>query len=90
MTVDSDGCLWVAMWGGGRLVRLSPDGELLGEVVVPVEQPSSCVFGGPRRDVLYVTTAREGLDVEPDDVAGSVLAVRGLGVTGLACTPFGG
>jgi sugar lactone lactonase YvrE len=91
LTVDSEGCLWVAMWGGARLVRISPDGDVLAEIPVPVAQPSSCTFGGPGLDVLYVTTAREGLDIaDDDDSAGSILAVYGLGVTGQPAVPFGG
>jgi sugar lactone lactonase YvrE len=93
MTVDSTGCLWIAMWGGGRIVRVSPEGSVIDVVPVPVAQPSSCAFGGPELDVLYVTTAREGLDVPPPPagaVDGSVLAVRGLGVTGLPSTRFRG
>lgn len=90
MTIDADGCLWIAMWGGGRIVRLSPDGEILATVPVPVAQPSSCAFAGPDVDVLVVTTAREGLDLAEDDVAGSVLVVRGLGVRGLPSRPFAG
>lgn len=89
MTVDADGCLWIAIWGGSRVVRLSPDGELLTEIPVPVEQPSSCAFGGAALDVLYVTSAREGLDDAPPP-AGSVLAVHGLGVRGRPATRFGG
>lgn len=90
LTVDTDGCLWVAMWGGGRLVRLSAAGQVLGEVLLPVEQPSSCTFGGPDLDVLYVTSAREGLDLALGDVAGSVLAIRGTGATGLPVNRFRG
>ncbi|MFB6782379.1 SMP-30/gluconolactonase/LRE family protein [Streptomyces sp. NPDC056352] len=90
MTVDSDGCLWIAMWRGGRLFRLSPDGGVLAEVPLPVDQPTSCTFGGPDLDVLYVTTAREGLGPGPAGPAGSVLAVRGLGVRGMPAHRFGG
>lgn len=90
MTADAHGCLWIAMWGGGRLLRVSPEGRTLAEVPLPVAQPSSCAFGGPDLDVLYVTTAREGLDLDPASPAGSVLAVRGLGVRGLPATRFGG
>jgi sugar lactone lactonase YvrE len=92
LTVDSGGCLWIAMWGGSRIVRVSPEGSVIGEVPVPVAQPSSCVFGGPRLDVLYVTTAREGLGhaLPGTAVDGSVLAVSGLGVTGLPGVRFGG
>ncbi|MBN6056685.1 SMP-30/gluconolactonase/LRE family protein, partial [Nonomuraea sp. RK-328] len=90
MAIDAEGCLWIAMWGGGRLVRLDPEGRLLSEVPVPVAQPSSCAFGGPDLDVLYVTTAREGLGPHPVGPAGSVLAVRGLGVQGMPTARFGG
>ncbi|MFE7215331.1 SMP-30/gluconolactonase/LRE family protein [Streptomyces sp. NPDC001698] len=90
MTVDIQGCLWIAMWGGGRILRLSPEGRILTEVPVPVAQPSSCAFGGPNLDVLYVTTAREGLDLDSSRPDGSVLAVRGLGARGLPMTRFGG
>jgi sugar lactone lactonase YvrE len=91
MTVDSTGCLWVAIWGGGRIARLSPEGSLIKEIPVPVAQPSSCAFGGPRLDVLYVTTAREGLGPAVSGEAdGSILAVSGLGVTGLPSIPFAG
>lgn len=90
MTIDAQGCLWIAMWEGDRLVRLSPEGRVLTEVEMPVHQPSSCAFGGPDLDVLYVTSAREGLDLPERDPAGSVFAVRGLGVRGLPAERFRG
>jgi sugar lactone lactonase YvrE len=90
MTVDAHGCLWIAMWGGGRLIRVSPSGDTLFELPLPVDQPSSCTFGGPDLDVLYVTSAREGLDVADSDPAGSVFAIRDLGVRGLPTPRFEG
>jgi sugar lactone lactonase YvrE len=90
MTIDAQGCLWIAMWGGGRLMRVSPTGERLCELSVPAQQPSSCTFGGRDLDVLYVTSAREGMDLSDDDRAGSVFAVRGLGVRGLPTPAFQG
>lgn len=90
MTIDAQGCLWIAMWAGDRLLRLSPEGRVLMEVGMPVHQPSSCAFGGPDLDVLYVTSAREGLDLPERDPAGSVFAVRGLGVRGLPAARFRG
>lgn len=90
MTVDAEGCLWIAMWGGSQVIRLSPTGERLFTLPMPVRQPSSCAFGGPNLDVLYVTSAREGLDLSDDDAAGSVYAVYGLGVRGRPATTFGG
>jgi sugar lactone lactonase YvrE len=62
MTVDSEGCLWIAFWGGWCVRRFSPAGEMLRTVEVPVEQPSSCAFGGPNLDRLYVTSATKDLD----------------------------
>jgi sugar lactone lactonase YvrE len=88
LTVDADGCLWIAIWGGGRLIRVAPTGELLTTVPMPVRQPSSCAFGGPGLDVLFVTSARDGLDLADDAVDGSVFAVTGLDVGGRAASRF--
>lgn len=90
LTVDAAGCLWIAVWGGDRVVRVSPEGDLLAEVPMPVHQPSSCAFGGPGLDVLYVTSAREGLELADDDVAGSVFAVGRTGAVGLPSSAFAG
>jgi sugar lactone lactonase YvrE len=92
LCVDADGCLWVALWGGERVVRIAPDGRLLSTLPVPVAQPSSCAFAGPDLDVLCVTSAREGLEPAADDRAydGSVLAFTGLGVTGVPVAAFAG
>jgi sugar lactone lactonase YvrE len=63
MTSDMEGRLWIALWGGAQVARWDPlSGRLEAQVAVPALQTSSCVFGGPRRDVLYVTSARVGLD----------------------------
>jgi len=63
MTSDMEGRLWVALWGGSRVVRWNPlNGQMEAEVNVPVLQPSSCVFGGARRDILCITSARKNLD----------------------------
>lgn len=61
MTVDADDCLWIAFWGGWCVRRLSPAGERLLELPVPAAQPTSCMFGGPDLDRLFVTSARRGL-----------------------------
>ena len=62
LTVDDEGCLWTAVWGGGQVRRWSPDGELLAVVEVPVPQVSSCCFAGPGRDLLVISTSSEGMD----------------------------
>ncbi len=61
MTVDSAGFLWIAVWGGSAVRRYAPDGALVGEVRLPVSQVTSCAFGGPSLQDLYITTASEGL-----------------------------
>ncbi|MFC9623946.1 SMP-30/gluconolactonase/LRE family protein [Streptomyces sp. NPDC056930] len=91
LTVDAAGCLWVAVWGGARVARISPDGDLLGEIPMPVHQPSSCTFGGPHLDTLYVTSARDGLELSDDDPAGSVFVVdEAGGAVGLPSATFAG
>lgn len=62
LTVDDEGCLWVAVWGGGQVRRYSPTGELLARVDVPASQTSSCCFAGPDRDLLVISTSTQGLD----------------------------
>ena len=57
--MDADGCCWVAMFEGQRLIRLSPDGELIAEVPLPVRCPTMPCFGGADLKTLYVTTSRE-------------------------------
>ena len=57
MTVDADGCLWVAMFGGYHVQRISPDGDRLETVATPgAPQTTCCCFGGPDLDTLYITT----------------------------------
>jgi len=60
MTLDAEGYLWVALWGGWGIERYAPDGRLDMRVEVPAEQASSCTFGGPDLDLLFITTARKG------------------------------
>ena len=58
MTIDVQGRLWVAQWGGSRICCYDPaSGAKIEEIRFPVEQVSSCTFGGRNLDELYVTTA---------------------------------
>jgi sugar lactone lactonase YvrE len=59
LTVDAAGDLWVAIFGGGRIERYAPDGELRQVVRVPADETTSCAFAGPGLQRLYVTTATE-------------------------------
>jgi hypothetical protein len=75
MTVDAAGDLWVAIYGGGRVQRYSPDGELRETVLVPAAQSTSCAFAGRGLNWLYVTTATEDWSEEErraDPTAGLV------------------
>ncbi len=60
--IDVDGCVWNALWGGRCVARFTPDGKLDRTIPVPASQPSCVCFGGPNLDLLFVTTAREGLN----------------------------
>lgn len=93
LTVDEEGGIWVALWGGGAINRYAPDGSLLTSVRVPVDRPTSCAFGGPERTTLFVTTARAGLDDAArarQPHSGRVFSIVGLGVRGLPCLPYRG
>lgn len=59
--IDAQGCLWNAHWGGSRVVRYSPAGKILAELILPVSQPTCPCFGGPDLNLLFVSTARENL-----------------------------
>lgn len=86
LTVDADGCLWVALWDGGAVRRYTPEGKLDRVVVLPVRRPTSCAFGGAALTDLYITSARKGL-AAPHPLSGSVLVLPGAG-KGLAQPAF--
>lgn len=88
LTVDADGCVWVALWDGGAVRRYTPDGTLDRVVELPVPRPTACAFGGTGLTDLYVTTARTGLSA-PSALAGSLLVLPGAG-EGLPQPPFRG
>jgi sugar lactone lactonase YvrE len=96
LTVDADGYVWVAMWGGGVLRRFTPGGQQDAVLPVPVSQPTSCAFGGPGMSDLYVTTASVGLtesERAAQPLAGRLLRIHpgpiGLpSTTAEATTPY--
>ncbi len=92
MTVDAEGCLWVAHWGGWRLTRFTPAGEVERSVPLPVAQVTSCTFGGPDFDRLYVTSAAIGLgpgDLARQPLAGGLFEIP-IGIKGLPAHRFAG
>jgi sugar lactone lactonase YvrE len=88
LTVDAEGCVWVALWQGSAVRRYTPDGELDRVIELPVPLVTACAFGGDGLTDLYVTTARVGL-TEPPALAGSLFVVPGAG-KGLAQPAFAG
>jgi sugar lactone lactonase YvrE len=92
MTVDAEGCLWIAFWDGWCVRRYSPAGECIAKLDVPVSKPTSCAFGGADLDQLYITSASIGLDerdLATQPQAGG-LFVAAPGVTGVSELPFAG
>ena len=91
-TVDSEGYLWQALVYSGTIVRYSPDGKIDRLLEMPVLKATSLTFGGPGLDVMYVTSmSKPPLPRFPEDgqLRGSLFAVTGLGVTGVAEPRYG-
>ncbi len=91
-TIDAEGFLWNAQWDGWRLVRFAPDGRVDRVVPLPVQKPTSCMFGGPDLATLYVTSAiwdLEGEALARQPWAGGLLALD-VGVRGLPEPRFAG
>lgn len=77
--VDSDGCYWCALYDGGTVIRIAPDGHILERYRLPAPKPTMPAFGGPDLRTLYVTTAREHMtahDLERWPESGSLFAMR--------------
>ncbi len=93
LTVDEEGCLWVAIWDAWRISRYSSQGEELLRIRMPVPRPTSCCFGGPDLDTLYVTSASVRLNEEAlraAPLSGSLFAIQLPGIRGLPETTFAG
>jgi sugar lactone lactonase YvrE len=93
MTIDNQGMLWIALFGGGAVTRWNPgNGEHLATLRLPCQQVTSCCFGGPVLDELFITTARRNLtaaELEQEPLAGS-LFVAEPGVCGAPARSFAG
>ena len=91
LTVDADGFVWLALWGGAALHRYDPEGARERIVPLPVSHPTSCAFGGGDLDELYVTSARRPLSADErarQPMAGGLLRLR-PGVVGRRPGLFG-
>ncbi len=77
IVLDSEGCLWVALWDGGCVRRYAPGGRLIFSVALPCARVTKIAFGGADLCTAYVTTARVGLSPEKlldQPLAGSLFA----------------
>jgi len=90
MTIDAEGGLWVALWGGGAVQRFDASGALTEVVDVPgVTHTSAAAFGGPDLDTLYITSSRQHLADDAEPEAGAVFAAR-PGVRGTVLPAYAG
>jgi len=89
LTVDDENAVWLAHWGGSRITRFLPDGTIDGILEMPVPQVTSCAFGGPDRNLLFITTAARNLDLNEFPLAGGVFCAK-TSVTGQASPRFKG
>ena len=85
MCIDSQDHLWIAIWGTGEILRISPNGKLVSKILVPAPHTTCVTFAGPNLDVLVITTAADDLNNEqlikyPN--SGCLFTVR-PGVTGI-------
>ena len=84
LTVDAEGHIWVALWGGAVVHRYAPDGSRAGTVALPTPHVTCPAFAGPALDQMFITSAREGLtdaQLAADPTAGALFACA-PGVTG--------
>ena len=88
-TIDSEGCVWVGLWGGWQLRRYAPDGTLIATVALPCANVTKVGFGGPDLKTGFVTTARAGLSADQlaaQPLAGGLFAFDAP-APGIAITP---
>ena len=90
----SAGKLWVAQWGGSRVVRYDPaTGAVLAIIKLPTAHISSVAFGGPTLSDIYITTAKEFMtpaDLVAQPHAGDIFMVKGSPFRGLPAQPYRG
>jgi sugar lactone lactonase YvrE len=73
LAVDAEGNIWSARWGAGAVICYDPKGNERARIELPAAHVSSCCFGGEGLDILYITTARFGLD-HPGELDGALFA----------------
>ena len=83
MTIDADGRLWVAFWGGSKIMCIDAQSKRVEEVIqFPVSKITSCAFGGEQMDQLFVTSAKVQVSEVDEPMAGKTFVIE-LGITGI-------
>ena len=79
LCIDTDGCLWVAIWDGWQVIKLNSQGNIIMQIDLPIPRPTSCCFGGEDMSTLFVTSARIRLSttqlIEAPE-SGSIFTIR--------------
>ena len=92
MTIDNEGMLWIAHWGGWQITRWDPaTGKQLAAFKLPVSNVTSCTFGGETMGDLYITSARKGLneaELGKQPLAGSLFVIKNCGYKGIPANEF--
>ncbi len=86
MTVDIEGNVWTALWNGGGVLRISPQGKTAVKYPVPAQRSTSLTFGGTDFSTMFITSARDHGDESPKPLDGALFAIDGCG-TGRAEFP---
>ncbi|AOW94140.1 gluconolactonase [Rhodococcus sp. WMMA185] len=87
LAIDSEGGLWLALWGGGAVHHYTREGTLADVIELPVPRVTSCAFGGQALDELYITTSRIGTDLDAHPEAGALFRVSDV-VPGMPTLPY--
>lgn len=88
--IDVEGCYWTALFDGYRIVRLSPQGDLLEEYALPVRCPTMVCFGGSEMKTLFITTTRENMEaaeIAERPLSGAIFTLQ-VAVAGLPKVKF--
>lgn len=86
MAIDVEDGLWVALWGGSKVIRIDKNAEVTAEINLPAPNITSCVFAGPNLDTLIITSAHNG-EPEATRESGMTFICR-PGISGVATNLF--
>ncbi|MCP4474139.1 MAG: SMP-30/gluconolactonase/LRE family protein [Gammaproteobacteria bacterium] len=92
LTIDSEGYIWSARFGAGKIIRYNPAGKVVAEIELPVKNPTCCCFGGPELNELYITSTRVELtdeELAAQPLSGDLFRIKTT-VQGVVSTKFAG